>query len=123
MTPEQYVLALCLWREARGESREAQTGVAWVLRNRIAKRFRGKDAIEVVLWPYQFSSFNANDPNARKFPRDDDKAFAQCLAVVQDPGPDPTGGALMYHDASVHPNWAEASKMTAAIGAFRFYRA
>ena len=38
----------------------------------------------VILKPFQYSSFNRNDPNSAKFLHANDPAWQQCLAVAQD---------------------------------------
>jgi spore germination cell wall hydrolase CwlJ-like protein len=129
---EEIVAALCVWREARGESHEAQLGVAWVIRNRCHDELKRwpQDAVGVVTQRLQFSSFNANDPNVTKWPRLDDKIFETCRFVVREAfdnptGVDPTKSANHYESlplSSSRPNWAEAIKMTTRIGAFRFYK-
>jgi hypothetical protein len=121
--------ALMLFREARGQSYDAKRGVLHVELNREAKGFRGHDAVSVILWPMQFSSFNANDPNAHLLPNPknamDWAAWLDCCALVDSPGDDPTGGAVMYEscDSDSLPAWADDNKRTATIGPFRFYRA
>jgi hypothetical protein len=88
----------------------------------------------VVLQPWQFSSFNAGDPNAIKFPNEatalDWVAWLEIIAIAEDPGADPTGGAVYYE--SFDPSeldairgkeaWFAADKMTVQLGAMRFYR-
>jgi spore germination cell wall hydrolase CwlJ-like protein len=126
---QPFLAALCLWREARGQSDDAKRAVLHVILNRAATGFRGSDPASVILWPYQFSSFNPKDPNAARLPDrrnvGDWRAWLACCAVVDVPGDDPTGGALMYESASfaMRPDWATAEKQTAEIGPFRFYRA
>ena len=132
MTAESYsgvLLALCLWREARGQNLDAQRAVLHVILNRAAQGFRGHDPISVVMWPYQFSSFNANDPTAHLLPNPknatDWEAWTGCCDLVDNPGDDPTGGAVMYESCAPDqmPPWATEDKRTATIGPFRFYRA
>ena len=128
---EPFLTALALWREARGQSGDAKRGVLHVILNRAVAGFRGTTPAEVILWPYQFSSFNSTDPNAFRLPNPkqhgDWQAWLACCAVVDDPGPDPTGGAVMYHsyeaDSPQWPPWATPEKQTCQIGLFRFYRA
>lgn len=122
--------AIAVWREARGQSIEARRGVLHVVLNRVKTGFRGSDLIDVILWPYQFSSFNLSDPNSARMPSHkrfaDWKAFQECCDLVDAPGEDPTGGALMYHSCPVGlnlwPDWATEEKQTVQIGVFRFYR-
>lgn len=126
---QPFLMALCLWREARGQSDDAKRGVLHVILNRAAARFRGSDPASVILWPYQFSSFNVKDPNAALIPTPINpyvwKSWLACCAIVDAPGDDPTGGALMYESEplAMRPDWATPDKQTAEIGPFRFYRA
>ena len=126
---EPFLQALALFREARGQSDDAKRAVLHVILNRAAAGFRGKTPAEVILWPYQFSSFNPKDPNAALLPTPrntgDWKAWLACCAVVDTPGDDPTGGAVMYESEppAMRPDWATPDKMTYQTGRFRFYRA
>jgi len=65
--PADIVLALLIWGEARGEPVEGQIGVACVVRNRALRS--GHDWRAVMLAPFQFSCFNADDPNFPKISR------------------------------------------------------
>lgn len=128
-TFEPFLKALALWREARGQSDDAKRGVLHVILNRAAAGFRGSTPMQVILWPEQFSSFNPTDPNTSRLPNPnrhfDWEAWLACCAVVDDPGMDPTGGAVLYFSLplAVWPAWATPDKLTAQIGPFRFYRA
>ena len=125
--PKVYLMALCAWREARGCSDEAIRGVLHVIKNRADKPgWWGTDYVSVVLKPQQFSSFNSNDPNATKFPADGDAVFSKILVltdlVLNNQDEDLTDGAVNYHDASVHPSWADPLKRSALILPFSFYK-
>lgn len=125
MNYAQWLLALCAWREARGQTPAAQRGVIWSVLNRAQKPgWWGKDIVSVILHPFQYSSFNSGDPNALKFPNNSDPVFAQIAAMAQDPGVDPTGGAVNYHDSSLLPEWAASGQFveTVQIDSFTFYR-
>ena len=54
------------------------------------------------------------------------KAWATALAVSEEmltgPPPDPTGGALFYHNLSVKSPWKKTRQRTARIGGHVFYR-
>lgn len=123
-----YLLALCIWREARGESVEAKRGVAWAIRNRVTHPgWWGDTWVHVILKPWQFSSFNAGDPNSIKFPSETDNAWQACLVisaeVFEGQGTDPVLGADHYHDVSIEPPaWTREKKLIASIGALRFYK-
>jgi spore germination cell wall hydrolase CwlJ-like protein len=58
------LMALTMWAEARGESREGRIGVGSTILERVDHReWDGKTIREVCLWPYQFSCYLSNDPN------------------------------------------------------------
>jgi spore germination cell wall hydrolase CwlJ-like protein len=120
--------ALCLWREARGEPKEAKRGVLHVIRNRQADGRWPNSPVGVVLQPRQFSSFDTHDPNAVKWPQPSSvewASFEECCELVEDPGTDPTAGATHYHslpDNWPAPKWAKPEKLTVQIGALKFYK-
>lgn len=125
------ILALTLWREARGESKEAVRCVYHVINNR--KEYRKKHGTPrwpttfatVCLQKAQFSCFNADDPNNTKWPVVMDMAFIKCLEVISNPGSDPTNGATHYYSPRPKidaPKWAKGEYMTHREGAFVFFR-
>lgn len=128
-----FLMALCVWREARGESMEGKRAVAWVIRNRADKPswWGGPSIASVVLHPYQFSSFNHNDPNASKFPQPADPSWVASLIAAQEAAfksaIDPTGGAVDYFDKSMDadpPPWAKDGSLNHCcdIGDIHFYK-
>lgn len=108
------LLALCIWREARGElGRVARLAVGCIIRNRTKNPVRfGNGYAGVILKPAQFSSFNANDPQFKDFPQETDPRWQECLSdakTVIANYPDPTDGATHYFDSSMDahpPKWA-----------------
>lgn len=132
MLYEQWIAALCIWREARGASLPAMNGVYSVILNRSTDAHARwpRNVPDVITQHLQFSSFNAGDPNAMRFPSpgsaSDWKAWLNCQAVVETPiGPDPTQGATNYHsipEGQPLPAWADPAKLTVEIGPFKFYR-
>lgn len=127
------VLARTLYGEARGESVRGKEAVAAVVLNRV-RRARGAggywwgDSVEAVcLKPWQFSCWNAADPNRKKLlaVTADNKVFASCLRIarraVAGGLPDPTGGATHYHTDAVRPPWSKGRVPSAVIGAHLFY--
>jgi N-acetylmuramoyl-L-alanine amidase len=127
---ELFLLALCVWREARGESLDAKRGVAWVVRNRAAHpSWWGTDSVTVILKPAQFSSFNAGDPNSVKWPAQNDLSWVAALEisaeVLAGRTEDPTGGATFYFDDSLAANppaWAAQLEPCAKLGRLNFFR-
>lgn len=98
-TDDTQLLALCVWREARGESPDAKFGVACVIQNRIAmapaQGFKS-DVRGNILKPWAFSSFMDGDPNSTKYPNVMDASWLECLNAAQSEDPDNTGGAVFY---------------------------
>lgn len=137
MNYEQWLAALCLWREGRGLSLSALSGIWHVIQNRATDEQRRwpRTIAGVILQHAQFSSFLATDPNATKFPLPptppqgasaDWAAFLDCMTVVSSElDADGTMGANAYESLppeSVKPAWAAPDKVTVQIGPIRFYR-
>lgn len=136
MTPQdQTLLALCLWREARGEPLiTTKQAVAWSIRNRVMNpEWWGRSWWSVILFPWQYSSFNHQDINSTKWPIEFDGEWKECLAVAADVGgdqpitADPTHGAVSYFDMSLDtdpPKWATDGSFvhTCDWGRLHFYK-
>lgn len=149
MSYEEWLAALCIWREARGESLAAMTGVWHVIQNRTTDEERRwpRTIAGVILQHAQFSSFLQSDPNCVRFPIQptppqsesaqalhsrnlpvvtDWNAFLDCQTVVESPlNADPTQGANCYEslpEGAKRPAWATAEALTCQVGAIRFYR-
>ncbi len=140
LTASQFMEALCLFREARGESMPAKAAMLAVIRNRAAdSQCRWpRTTIGVITQPLQFSSFNANDPNSKVWPTPGGnpgawQAWIECCDVVTIPmTADPTDGATNYEamppdkleEFRKTPNgaWADPAKQTVQIGKTRFYK-
>jgi len=128
------LLALCIWREARGEGFQAKRAVGHVIRNRVmdpSKSWFSGDWEKVILQPFQFSSFNPGDPNAAKFPGDPKTTpgWQECLDAAEDVYSglmsDPTNGATHYFDKSLKdnpPKWAATAQFKVQIGNMYFYK-
>jgi hypothetical protein len=123
--------SLAVWREARNQPHPAKLGVAYCIFNRASRpSWWGTDIVSCILKPWQFSSFNHNDPNAVKFPIEADTSWTDSCQAVEDvlaSALDPTGGATSYFDKSLDaspPAWATDGSMTLAanIGDFHFYK-
>ena len=82
---------------------------------------------EVVLRPYQFSSFNREDSNSKLWPRKvqagDWQAWLEIQAMIDADPPDNTGGATHYFSEGIQvPTWADPDKATVEIKPFKFFR-
>src|SRR5258708_39654967 len=73
-----HLLALSVWREARGEVYDAKFAVACSIRNRVNHPcWWGKMYHEVILEKWQYSSFDPSDPNSTKFPASTDPFYLE----------------------------------------------
>ncbi len=127
------ILARTLFGEARGERRTGQEAVAAVVLNRVARAERlggywwGRTVAEVCLKPWQFSCWNADDPNRERIATvaEGHPAFDQCRAIaakaVDGRLDDPTSGATHYHALGLVPRWARDRTPCAIIGRHLFY--
>lgn len=138
MNYELWLAALCIWREARGCPKTVKEGVWHVMLNRTTDEQRRwpRTIAGVILQHEQFSSFNAGDPNAIRFPippvppdntvSQDWNSFTEAQSLVAaPPGDDPTLGANCYESLPVDapkPKWATPEAMTAHLGTIRFYK-
>jgi N-acetylmuramoyl-L-alanine amidase len=128
------LLSLCVWREAQNQPVDGMRGVAHVVRNRIfgVSHWWGSDWHSVILHPWQFSSFNKNDPNEKKWPtRPEDQASwelccAAALGVFNGTDEDNTDGADYYYDTSIHfpSTWGSPANYvnTLSVGRLKFFR-
>ncbi len=133
------ILARTIFGEARGEGLKGQEAVASVIINRVQhaqkskKQFQrgywwGHDVVSVCLKPYQFSCWNADDPNAAYIQSIDEghAVFEQCLRVARRAVKglliDLTQGATHYHTNAILPHWAKGQTPTVTIGDHVFYR-
>lgn len=134
-------LARTIYGEARGESGNGMTGVACVVVNRAlaARAYRqvhnkshplfGNGTIaDACQRPYQFSCWNAGDPNCEIIENvtADDKIFAKCIdiATQADAGAleDITRGATHYYDGRIDvPEWAVGLSPCVSIGHHLFF--
>jgi spore germination cell wall hydrolase CwlJ-like protein len=123
-------LARTIWAEDRSGGAAGMTAVAWVIMNRINKPgWWGDDIQSVCHKPWQFSCWNANDPNLPKLKAVTaaDPMFALALIVAQNVAmgvaTDPTNGATSYYAKSMTtpPNWAEDKTPLADIGNQLFF--
>ena len=120
------LLALAIWREARGESFLGKIAVAEVVKERVeSKRWPAKYE-DVILQPWQFSAFNKNDPNAFKFPNPETHEWKESYYAAYDTYfGDNSGvakGANHYVVKGVNPFWAVGHEPVVVIGQHEFYK-
>ena len=134
-TNDLWITAQTVWGEARGESVEGRIAVAHVIRNRalLLLRQRPKTLEPYVLvckMPWQFSCWNANDPNRALLEALSlrNLAFAACLHVAVDvlsgQEASPVGHARHYFNPAAVakiPAWAQGKTPVVSIGHHDFY--
>lgn len=125
------VVARTCWGEARNQGFLGMLAVGFVILNRATHpRWWGDSLVSVCLDPWQFSSWNENDPNRERLinvtnadPQYRIAKRAGSLIVSGSPGEDITLGADSYYATGIAPpEWATRSRFTIQIGAHRFYR-
>lgn len=133
------LLAMAIFGESRGEIMPAKIGVGSVIRNRVFHGGFGWGWPGVILKPYQFSSFNSNDPNSTKLmeptKHEAPEVWEECYSAAElvfGPGKtvDTTGGAVYYYSAPLYAPpkkhdgtcaWGNVLH-TVDIGGLHFYR-
>ncbi len=130
---EVFLLALLLWREARGEDVTTKRCVAWSVRNRVEHpSWWGVDWASVIAKKFQYSSMTApGDPNLTRWPLPADTSWIACMhiasQVYRSAIPDPSRGATHYYDKSLDrtpPAWAAGGGMIHVLdsGNFHFFK-
>lgn len=132
------ILARTLWGEARNQGLDGMAAVANCVMNRVQIDLHndgkpdwwGEGVTDVCQKPWQFSCWNANDPNRAKllavtaadpYYRD---ALVIASAAVAGQLRDRTGGATHYYAPKVvgAPTWVAKGTYTAKVGDQLFYR-
>lgn len=119
-----FTLALCVWREARGESPLGQLLVAQTVENRVRDPRWPETYVGVITQPWQFSAFNPSDPNALRFPTETDGVWPRCVAaaeaVLAAPQPFTTANHYVVDALRPRPAWYQEGKVVAREGAHVF---
>lgn len=130
-------LARTIWAEARGEGIAGMEAVASVIMNRVnldlgrdgKPDWWGEGVEGVCRKPWQFSCWNADDPNLGKLilvKASEDAHFAAALDIAKRAVAgeliDRTGGATHYHTKTINPKWADGQTPRADIGRHLFYK-
>ena len=125
---EDALLAIDVWREARGEVMDAKRAVAFSVLNRVKNpKWWGSTIAQVIGKKFQYSSMAApGDPNLIKWPAQPDPSFEDCMQAaadaISDSGPNPVPGADSYYDKSISaPAWAKPEQFVAQVGNLFFY--
>jgi hypothetical protein len=96
-------LALCAWKEARGEGQDGMRAVMHVIYHRALHWYKDSEhpVHDTVFAKNQFTSMSVpSDPEFNLEPGDSDAQYTYCVSiaptVLEDGDPDPTGNALYY---------------------------
>lgn len=126
------ILAKTVYGEARGEGEDGRLAVAHVVLNRFkSRRWYGRGTIaETARLPWQFSCWNANDPNLAKIQNIDmdDPDYQHCMYAALGAAlgylPDNTSGATHYYayDVVARPKWALPDLSIGRIGGHEFFK-
>lgn len=125
---DKAVLALVIWREARGEPIEGKLGVANVILNRVTATHLPDQWDDIIERKWQFSSLTApGDGMLVQWPHDGDQAWLDSMQaaerVFSRNGVDNTGGATFYCNLDVcDPTWAHTAIPTVKIGRHSFFK-
>ena len=123
MLLRRFTLALCVWREARGESPRGKRLVAQVIENRVQDRRWPETYVSVITQPWQFSAFNKTDQNATKFPSETDPSWPDCVAAADAvlETAEPFTDANHYCVSTIFPAWRDDAKIVAVDGHHTFF--
>jgi len=122
------IVARTLYGEARGESHLGKIGVASVILNRSRiGGWWGKTPRDVCLAHFQFSSWNANDPNRSLLLGSlNDAVYDECLQIAEEVMSgtlkDNTNGADSYCVTGLRTSWNSALEPCAVVGHHSFYK-
>ncbi|MGN1200735.1 MAG: spore cortex-lytic enzyme [Candidatus Caccovivens sp.] len=106
-----YLLAKCVYAEARGESYVGQVAVAAVILNRVKSADFPNTIAGVIYQPWAFTAVNDGQINLEP----NQTAYNAARDALN--GWDPTYGALYYYNASTATNkWIYNKKTTVTIG-------
>jgi N-acetylmuramoyl-L-alanine amidase len=141
MTPRELdTVARTVWGEARNQGFAGQVAIGHVIRNRVEMDLHndgkpdwwGEGYSAVCLKKWQFSCWNANDPNSaylrgeKKIPSLElETAARAAVAASLDEAVDPTHGATHYYNPKAvtkTPDWVAGATFCGQIGAHLFYR-
>jgi len=125
---DEFMTALCIWREARGVEGDGMIAVGCVIRNRARKH--ETTFYQEVVKSLQFSSITAKgDPQLTNFPKETDSQFISAQHITSQlqtlDYADITGGATLYYDDSIEfpSTWnRNAVVPTVKIGRLNFYK-
>jgi spore germination cell wall hydrolase CwlJ-like protein len=120
----RFILALVVYREASNQSAKGKLLVAQVIENRVQDKRWPDTYVSVITQRLQFSSFNPNDINNSRWPKENEAAWAECVEAADNvmATAEPFTMANHYHTKAVAPAWANPAKITETEGDHIFYQ-
>lgn len=128
LSSEIVFMALAIWRESRGECREAQEAVAMCIINRVqSPKWWGNDILSVIFKAWQFSSIT--DPRDKQliiwpslklqsWQLATEISYKAIKGMIKHPAPNSDS----YFDDSIkRPNWATDKNFVKKIGKLNFH--
>lgn len=122
-TTARFLLALTMWREARGEPDPGMLAVGCVVRNRVARNHQAT-WIGTMTAPHQFTSISViGDSQTVRWPSLPSPAWERAwglsgaiMGVSGGPVDDPTGGATFYRNpATATSGWFDHQVATGKL--------
>jgi len=106
------IMARTLYGEAEALNELDAIAIGWVIKNRVDYPNWPNSVREVCLQPWQFSCWNANDPNRDRILKGSGRWFDRCKelakSILEDKVADPTFKSTHYYATFVaKPKWAK----------------
>ena len=118
---KEYMLALNMYREARGESLQGQLAVAEVTLNRVKHKSFPSTICSVISQKNQFTWYakqGISNPNTKKFK----EMLSLSRAILSNKVQLPKTGALYFVNSSTRPSFLRNKKHVADIDNHSFYK-
>lgn len=118
-------LALNIYHEARGSTRNDMVGVAWVTRNRVESRFsRGRNYCQIIWEPGQYSWTKRSADSLMPREREAWQRVTRiAIQVMNGEVADPTNGANTFYSTRLGtPAWTRRGTGRMSIGAHTYVR-
>jgi spore germination cell wall hydrolase CwlJ-like protein len=133
LVPDWKWAVMTIMQEAQGEPYSTKLAVAEVIIRRTKMKYNSDGTVAgTVLWPMQFSGWNAKDDTPKYRERvecakvmEDDPVVMECIKAWKEAenGSNTTGRATLYYNPSIsNPPWAKTCIETAVIDKHRYMR-
>lgn len=123
---ELYCLAEAIYFESKHESKRGQEAVGHVVVNRSRSKKFPQTICGVINQKYKTTcqfSYKCDGRSDVPKNRTEFNSAMRIAEIILAGKRDTTFGAVYFHNMTVRPIWAKASKLTITIGKHKFYRA